>query len=117
MNNIYVDELPKNCEKCLCYSYSDGFCNCECWYQKYGEIKDVAEYTHLGLKENERPTDCPLKPLTDRLAEERKKVVQEIRDKLCRIEDTLINLGNGKEDALNYFVKILYQIERNIDGL
>ena len=80
MNNIYVDELPYNCEKCPCYSYSEGFCNCECWYQKYGVIKDVAEYTHLGLKEKERPADCPLKPLTDRLAEERKKVVQEIRD-------------------------------------
>lgn len=70
MNDVYVDKLPKNCEKCPCYSYSEGFCNCECWYQKYGEIKDVAEYTHLGLKENERPTDCPLKSLTDRLAEE-----------------------------------------------
>ena len=50
--------------------------------------------------------------ITNRLAEERKKVVQEVKQKLCIIEDTLINLGNGKEDALSYFVDVLDQIER-----
>ena len=50
--------------------------------------------------------------ISELLAEERKKLVQEVKQKLCRVEDTLINLGNGKEDALNYFVKILDQIER-----
>lgn len=50
--------------------------------------------------------------INEELAEERKRVVQEIKQRLCRVEDTLINLGNGKEDALNYFVKILDQIER-----
>ena len=54
----------------------------------------------------------------DFVLEIRKQVCDEIREKLCRIEDTLINLGNGKEDALNYFVKILDQIEQgenNVD--
>ena len=52
--------------------------------------------------------------ISELLAKERKKVVQEIKQRLCRFEDTLINLGNGKEDALNYFVKILDQIERGV---
>lgn len=110
---IYVDELPKNCEKCPCYSYSEGFCNCECWYQKYGEIKDVAEYTHLGLKENERPADCPLKPLTDRLAEERNKVVQEIGQQLGLIIDGQKQICcDGDMTADKTIMAVLDQIER-----
>ena len=114
MNNIYVDELPKNCEKCPCYSYSEGFCNCEYWYQKYGEIKDVAEYTHLGLKENERPADCPLKPLSDRIAEERKKVVQEIRERLTKYtltnDDFIFDTYYKAVDV----EKVLDKIERGV---
>lgn len=41
----------------------------------------------------------------------KKEVVQEIIQELSKIEDTLINLGNGKEDAFNYFIKILDQIQ------
>ncbi len=107
MNNIYVDELPDCCGNCsLCCKDDLGYW-CQATILIYIDERFVAE---------KRLKSCPLKLLTDRLAEERKKVVQEIRKKLCRIEDTLINLGNGKEDALNYFVKILDQIERNIDG-
>ena len=70
---VYVDELPKSCEECPCYSYSEGFCNCEFWWQKYKEIKDVQEYTHLGYKQNERPNDCPLQSLADYTKQVRKE--------------------------------------------
>lgn len=109
MNNIYVDgELPKKCKDCpfsyVGYAYDFDevrFCklhkdHCMHWIALY----------------NNKFNDCPLKPLKKALAEERKKVVQEVKQKLCIIEDTLINLGNGKEDALSYFVDVLDQIKR-----
>jgi hypothetical protein len=59
---------------------------------------------------------CWLKELVaDYTKQARKEVVREIIEKICRIEDTLINLGNGKEDALTYFVGILNEIE-NVEG-
>lgn len=42
----------------------------------------------------------------------REEVVEEIIAQLSKIEDTLINCGNGKEDALACFLKIL----RNVKG-
>ena len=75
---VYVDELPKSCEECPCYSYSEGFCNCEFWWQKYKEIKDVQEYTHLGYKQNERPNDCPLQSLSDYTKQVRKEVIEQV---------------------------------------
>ena len=79
---VYVDELPKSCEECPCYSYSEGFCNCEYWWQKYKEIKDVQDYTHLGYKQNERPDDCPLQSLADYTKQVRREVVQELKGKV-----------------------------------
>ena len=61
MNNIYVETIPENC--------LDGeFCskrNYCCILMK----KDVREYRD----------ECPLNLLSDRLAEERKKVVSELK--------------------------------------
>lgn len=103
MNNFYVDELPDCCGNCsLCCKDDLGFW-CQATILIYIDERFVAE---------KRLKSCPLKLITDRLAEERKKVVQEVKQKLCRVEDTLINLGSGKEDALSYFVDILDQIER-----
>ena len=65
MNNIYVDELPESC------------LNCEfCGKRNYCCIlmqKDVREYRD----------ECPLALLSDRLAEERKNLVKEIRQDLA----------------------------------
>ena len=76
MNNIYVDELPKRCNDCkfqvfIAYhkngwEHKERFCSV---------MKN--NYDCICSKEN-----CPLKPLTDRLAEERRKVVQEIKQRL-----------------------------------
>ena len=65
MNNIYVDELPKRCSDCVCWDYSYD-CN----------LLDEKDFDWNG--ENLKHTKCPLKLLSDRLAEERRKVVQKI---------------------------------------
>lgn len=76
MNNIYVDELPKKCKDCpfgyVGYAYDFDevrFCklhkdHCMHWIALY----------------NDKFNDCPLKLLKKELTEERKRVVQEIRN-------------------------------------
>ncbi len=108
MNNIYVDELPKGC-KCGCpYCYYETRNTYYCALQnKYIEF--------FGDDYFKRQTDCPLKPLSDRLAEERKRVVQEIR-KWCKQNFDYTKLPNelGCWVAVNReeFFDILDQIER-----
>ena len=46
------------------------------------------------------------------IKETREKVIEEIIAQLSKIEDTLINCGNGKEDALAYFLEILKRVKR-----
>lgn len=65
MNNIYVDELPNRCDSCVGYGGASGRC----------------KLLHKPVFITP-PKDCPLKPLSDRLAEERKKVVQEVKQKI-----------------------------------
>ena len=45
------------------------------------------------------------------IKETREKVIEEIIAQLSKIEDTLINCGNGKEDALAYFLEILKRVK------
>lgn len=52
MNNIYVDEVPDSCFYCD-FFIRENYC---CWLMQ----KDAREYRD----------DCPLIPITDRLAEE-----------------------------------------------
>ena len=61
MNNIYVDEQPETCLYCE-FCGKRNYC---CILMK----KDVREYRD----------ECPLALLTDQLAEERKKVVGELK--------------------------------------
>lgn len=65
MNNIYVDELPKCCLLCVQ--------NCGARQKDISCFNMDCEGCIGG-----RPKNCPLKPLTDRLAEERKKVCEQI---------------------------------------
>ena len=62
---VYVDELPKDCIKC-------SFCEKYGYYLYCIKLCEKLEYF-------DKEKDCPLKLLTDRIAEERKRVVQEIR--------------------------------------
>lgn len=104
MNNIYVDELPQDCLDCPCES--ESYCN--------------LLYDYIPCSQTEcRHPDCPLKPLTDRLAEERKRVVQEIRDKVLLKQMNIDNDYDYEMGANNDWViciedltEILDQIER-----
>ena len=105
MNNIYVDELPKYCYECPCYI---GI-NCRC----------KLKHEYLDNDGYEVPINCPLKLITDRLAEERKNVIERIRE-LAEIytEPQECDICKGvdldkyvlTEEKLN---EILDQIERN----
>ena len=67
--DIYVEgKLPKCCL----------VCKLECPEEQRCVDGFTMDCDYCGV--SERPATCPLKPLSDRLAEERKKVVQEIRD-------------------------------------
>ena len=74
MNNIYVDDLPDCCVYCsLCCSDYKGELYCKQLDENFKENIEIVNY-------KERKSNCPLIPITDRLAEERKKVVREIRE-------------------------------------
>ena len=90
MNNIYVDEVPDSCFYCD-FFIKENYC---CWLIQ----KDAREYRD----------DCPLIPLTDRLAEERKRVVQEID---CELYTKMVVYG----DAPSYtdIHSILNKIKEN----
>lgn len=104
MNNIYVDELPKSCAEYECpFNYD----TCGCRAKEFVDVGDIdIEYFY----EKGRHETCPLKPLSDRLAEERKMVVQEIRELY----------ENPKHNSTTIFgvirrcdlIRILDQIER-----
>lgn len=108
---IYVDELPKNCKECpfmidrgelkssrLCYE--KNFVNCDC--------KLNPNIGYIGIT---KPHGCPFATKQSLKQQVREEVVDEIFYNLSRIEDTLINCGNGKEDALAYFCEILKKVK------
>ena len=104
MNNIYVDELPKNCEECSLHRSG-------CLKIKKGARYIDAETCVLGnfykFQEIDNEIDtCPLNLLSDRLAEERNKVVQKIRKKFPMPKDDI-------PDEITYSLnEFLDQIER-----
>ena len=67
---IFVSELPKSCKECRYYEINS-----------YADILGYKTNSHKCVLNGSILTgDCPLKPLSDRLAEERKKVIERIRD-------------------------------------
>lgn len=100
---VYVDELPKSCSYCPCFDVDNDECN----------ITDCpVDYIGPSVA---KPDDCPLINIKTHDRELVKEVCDEIKNKLGSIEDILINLGNGKEDALNYFTHILNEIEKEFE--
>ena len=96
MNNIYVDELPKSCQQCPYYSYEET----------EDEFWEFCSWCGYEFSEE----TCPLKALSDRLAEERKKVVQEIK---FQARARGIFGQNGRFMGYHEFNEILDQIERS----
>lgn len=95
---VYVDELPESCDECPCHSVMEDRCV-------------------LLHKQTIEPflQSCPLKSLKTHDRELVKEVCDEVKNKLGSIEDILINLGNGKEDALNYFMYILNKTQKEYE--
>lgn len=68
MNKIYVDELPKCCDECPCYSYEET----------EDEFWEFCSWCGYEFSEE----TCPLKPLTDRLAETAIAELEKVKDKI-----------------------------------
>lgn len=104
MNNIYVEgELPKCCL----------VCKLECPEEQRCVDGFTMDCDYCSV--NERPATCPLKPLSDRLAEERKKIVQEIKKLIVESTcyDTEEEVRNHLYDmSASEVLEILDQIER-----
>lgn len=98
MNNIYIEKTPETCEECSC-----------CYYDDYAECYKCPLLLDNEINIYDKDSDCPLKLITDRLAEERKRVVQEIKDK---ISDGLYQNSYGETFIDGDIYKILDQIER-----
>ena len=60
---VYVDELPKSCEDCVCHNGVSGRCK-------------ILHRVTFDIP----PRDCPLQSLSDYTKQVRKEVVQEIKD-------------------------------------
>ena len=120
MNNIYVDELPKSCSECEwftpnhCDKGGKNFCLLA--RMPFYNTEEEREKSRGQHKDNLSDFDCPLKKLTDRLAEERKKIVQEIKTLLKEYVDIDVDIDykdcNYRTITDYGLKKILDQIKR-----
>lgn len=102
---VYVDELPESCDECKYYTqFTDGM----------GCIV-AQELRPMDECDNYMQASCPLQSIKDHDRELVKEVCDEIKNKLGSVEDILINLGNGKEDAFSYFIKILNEVQKEYE--
>ena len=127
MSNIYVDELPKSCDWCPCCHYDDynGVNRCEADIKR--PFKPIIDW---GV---DKLSTCPLKLIADRLSEERKKVVQEIKscinDRIQNESCFITRDENGKPittmaticsnytiNELSYLIKFLDKVEGENNG-
>lgn len=97
MNNIYVETMPSGCVECPCCNRDVDYGAC-CNLGAY-------DYKEYYCTTNKHP-NCPLKPLSDRLAEERNKVCEKIRKKFPMPKDDI-------SDEITYSLnEFLDQIEK-----
>ena len=75
MNNIYVEKKPVCCKYCYCSNK---------YFKEFYTCNILGRQLQSSEINEKRPKKCPLKPLTDRLAEERKKVCDQLKDYITR---------------------------------
>ena len=104
MNNIYVEgELPDNCKTCQ--------------YKSIGRcvLSDKNVFDYMVYETS--PEECPVKPLPVRLKEERKKVVQEIREPIIKSLENGVVRKNPKSSNTNLRDIILFQMLDILDQI
>lgn len=73
------------------------------------------ETLNEGLKVAERDSS-KIKELQEQLKSQPKEIIEKIISKMDNVVDTLINCGNGKEDAIAWFCGILKEISKEYEG-
>ena len=103
---IFVDELPKSCEKCKFYEYEIEH-NGEWGFETHRRICKINGSLIQSI--------CPLQPLSEHDKQVRKEVVQEIKDKIMDyyIKGNIAWLNIEKLDK-DIVWKILDQIQGEI---
>ena len=107
-NNIYVEgEFLNHCNDCPFYDIETEV-----------EFVGYEKNYHKCLVGGDIITgNCPLKPLSDRLAEERKKVVQEIREPIIKSLENGVVRKNPKSSNTNLRDIILFQMLDILDQI
>lgn len=100
---VWVEKMPEVCEECPYIESFEGQCKLS------GRIM-TGEQIYRNVKKV-----CPLQSIKDFKKELARQVCEKIIYNLGSIEDILINLGNGKEDALNYFMYILNKTQKEFE--
>lgn len=103
MDNVYVDKVPTCCDECPCCNTDVDYgacCNLEAF-----DYKDCHQTLYKHPK-------CPLKSTSQLLLEERKKVVQEIRERLTKYTLTNDDFMFDTYYKVVDVEKVLDQIER-----
>ena len=111
MNNIYVDEMPKDCNECPCLN-DDIEQGCHC---NLG-VFDCDD----GFKLNKKHPNCPLKPLIahDKLKDLDYEILKRDYDFLRKEYNRLIDVGNHQlaEERKKVVQEIGQQLGLIIDG-
>lgn len=101
---VWVEKMPEYCDECPCSQRGkDDYAYCNLLHK------------NIGYDFGKIPKHCQLVDIKDHDRELVKEVCEKIIYNLGSIEDILINLGNGKEDALNYFMYILNKTQKEFE--
>ena len=101
----FVDEMPRDCASCKHYHM-----NCADGYSCSKLRKEIHPNFSEGI--GYRHQDCPLQSLSDHNNQVRKKVVEDIKERLKKANLEIMS----PIDLYSYTDNFLYQVEKEIKG-
>ena len=101
----FVDEMPRDCASCKHYHM-----NCADGYSCSKLRKEIHPNFSEGI--GYRHQDCPLQSLSDHDNQVRKKVVEDIKERLKKANLEIMS----PIDLYSYTDNFLYQVEKEIKG-
>ena len=101
---VWVEKMPEYCDECPCSLRGKDDC-------AYCNLL----HKNIGYDFGKRPKHCRLINIKDHDRELVRQVCEKIIIELGSVEDILINLGNGKEDAFQMFFNILKETQKEFE--